>query len=195
MTSASRSSMPVARCACALAIGADGRAFPLPRRGRHRHAAAHLSADGAHAQSRAMRARTTTPRPNSTPRADRSRSFPCPAGVQVWSACSIRRRAPDLAAMTGAALAEEIERRAHSLLGRMSVEARPRPFSARCRDRGCFAARRASRWSARRRTCVPPIGAQGLNLGLRDGATLAEIVADARRGQFRRRRARGARTL
>jgi 2-octaprenyl-6-methoxyphenol hydroxylase len=28
---------------------------------------------------------------------------------------------------------------------------------------------------------VPPIGAQGLNLGLRDAATLAEIVADARR--------------
>ena len=28
---------------------------------------------------------------------------------------------------------------------------------------------------------VPPIGAQGLNLGLRDGATIAEIVADARR--------------
>jgi 2-octaprenyl-6-methoxyphenol hydroxylase len=28
---------------------------------------------------------------------------------------------------------------------------------------------------------VPPIGAQGLNLGLRDAATLAEVVADARR--------------
>jgi 2-octaprenyl-6-methoxyphenol hydroxylase len=28
---------------------------------------------------------------------------------------------------------------------------------------------------------VPPIGAQGLNLGLRDGATIAEIIADARR--------------
>ena len=28
---------------------------------------------------------------------------------------------------------------------------------------------------------VPPIGAQGLNLGLRDAATLAEFVADARR--------------
>jgi 2-octaprenyl-6-methoxyphenol hydroxylase len=28
---------------------------------------------------------------------------------------------------------------------------------------------------------VPPIGAQGLNLGLRDGATIAEIVAEARR--------------
>jgi 2-octaprenyl-6-methoxyphenol hydroxylase len=28
---------------------------------------------------------------------------------------------------------------------------------------------------------VPPIGAQGLNLGLRDGATVAELVADALR--------------
>jgi 2-octaprenyl-6-methoxyphenol hydroxylase len=28
---------------------------------------------------------------------------------------------------------------------------------------------------------VPPIGAQGLNLGLRDAATLAELVSDARR--------------
>jgi 2-octaprenyl-6-methoxyphenol hydroxylase len=28
---------------------------------------------------------------------------------------------------------------------------------------------------------VPPIGAQGLNLGLRDAATLAELVVDARR--------------
>ena len=28
---------------------------------------------------------------------------------------------------------------------------------------------------------VPPIGAQGLNLGLRDGATIAELVADAKR--------------
>jgi len=28
---------------------------------------------------------------------------------------------------------------------------------------------------------VPPIGAQGLNLGMRDAATLAEVVADARR--------------
>ena len=28
---------------------------------------------------------------------------------------------------------------------------------------------------------VPPIGAQGLNLGLRDAATLVEVIADARR--------------
>jgi 2-octaprenyl-6-methoxyphenol hydroxylase len=31
---------------------------------------------------------------------------------------------------------------------------------------------------------VPPIGAQGLNLGLRDGAAIAEIVAEARRGNL-----------
>ena len=28
-------------------------------------------------------------------------------------------------------------------------------------------------------TCIPPIGAQGLNLGLRDAAALAECVGDA----------------
>jgi 2-octaprenyl-6-methoxyphenol hydroxylase len=28
---------------------------------------------------------------------------------------------------------------------------------------------------------IPPIGAQGLNLGLRDAATIAELVVDARR--------------
>ncbi len=37
---------------------------------------------------------------------------------------------------------------------------------------------------------IPPIGAQGLNLGIRDAATLAELVADALRG--RRRYWRGA---
>ena len=28
---------------------------------------------------------------------------------------------------------------------------------------------------------IPPIGAQGLNLGLRDAASIAELVAEARR--------------
>ncbi len=39
-------------------------------------------------------ARTTTPQPNSTPKAARSRSFPCPASGQVLSACSSRRAPP-----------------------------------------------------------------------------------------------------
>jgi 2-octaprenyl-6-methoxyphenol hydroxylase len=85
-----------------------------------------------------------------------------------------------LFAMTDAELAVEIERRAHSLVGRMSLEP----------GRGLFPlAVETARTLARDRIAlvgeaahvVPPIGAQGLNLGLRDAATLAEIVADARR--------------
>jgi 2-octaprenyl-6-methoxyphenol hydroxylase len=85
-----------------------------------------------------------------------------------------------LFAMTDAELAIAIERRAHSLLGKVSIEP----------GRGLFPlAVETARTLARARIAlvgeaahvVPPIGAQGLNLGLRDAATLAEIVADARR--------------
>jgi 2-octaprenyl-6-methoxyphenol hydroxylase len=90
------------------------------------------------------------------------------------------QRAAQAAAMSDAELAGELERRAHSLFGRMSVE----------RGRGMFPlAVETARSVAGNRIAlvgeaahvVPPIGAQGLNLGLRDAATLAEIVADARR--------------
>lgn len=79
-----------------------------------------------------------------------------------------------------AALAGEIERRAHSILGRFTVEP----------GRGMFplAMETARRFAASRMALIgeaahvlPPIGAQGLNLGLRDAATIAEIVVDARR--------------
>jgi 2-octaprenyl-6-methoxyphenol hydroxylase len=89
-------------------------------------------------------------------------------------------RASLLAAMTDAELAVEIERRAHSLFGKTNVEP----------GRGMFPlAVETARSVARNRIAlvgeaahvVPPIGAQGLNLGLRDAATLAEIAADARR--------------
>ncbi|WP_248310423.1 UbiH/UbiF family hydroxylase [Bosea sp. 117] len=73
-----------------------------------------------------------------------------------------------------------IETRTHSLLGRMRLVS----------PRGSFplAARTAEHFSAERTVLVgeaahviPPIGAQGLNLGIRDAATLAELVADALR--------------
>jgi 2-octaprenyl-6-methoxyphenol hydroxylase len=88
--------------------------------------------------------------------------------------------AEDLDAMTGPALVEEIERRSHSLLGRVSIEP----------GRGLFPlAVESTDTAARVRIALvgeaahvlPPIGAQGLNLGLRDSATIAEIIADARR--------------
>ncbi len=84
----------------------------------------------------------------------------------------------ELAAMDDAALSAEIERRAHSLLGTMAVEA----------GRGVFPlAVETAEGLARNRIVlvgeaahvVPPIGAQGLNLGIRDAATVAEIAADA----------------
>ena len=85
-----------------------------------------------------------------------------------------------LAGLDDAALSEKVERQAHSILGKMEVEA----------GRGVFplAAAIAERFAARRIVLVgeaghvlPPIGAQGLNLGIRDAALIAELVADAGR--------------
>lgn len=85
-----------------------------------------------------------------------------------------------LAAMDDAALSAEIERRAHSLLGKIAVEPGRGvfPLAIESAD-SCARSRIALVGEAAH--VVPPIGAQGLNLGLRDGATIAEIVADARR--------------
>jgi 2-octaprenyl-6-methoxyphenol hydroxylase len=85
-----------------------------------------------------------------------------------------------LAALPAAAMAQEIERRSHSILG--TVELEP--------DLGSFplVVERAKRFAAHRVALVgeaahvvPPIGAQGLNLGLRDAATISELVVTARR--------------
>src|SRR6202161_2688977 len=88
--------------------------------------------------------------------------------------------AAELAAMNDAELSLEIERRAHSLFGALTVEPGRGIFplaietaDASARDRIALVGEAAH--------VVPPIGAQGLNLGLRDGATIAELVADARR--------------
>jgi 2-octaprenyl-6-methoxyphenol hydroxylase len=85
-----------------------------------------------------------------------------------------------LMALDDVVLAREVERRAHSILGKMEIEG----------GRGVFAltAARAGRLAARRVVLMgeaghvlPPIGAQGLNLGFRDAAALAALVAEARR--------------
>jgi 2-octaprenyl-6-methoxyphenol hydroxylase len=92
-------------------------------------------------------------------------------------------RARALAAMDDAALSDEIERRAHSHLGRMRVEPGRGIFPLAVETAQAFAARRIVLVGEAAHV-VPPIGAQGLNLGLRDAATIAEIVADARRDGF-----------
>ena len=87
---------------------------------------------------------------------------------------------PRLTALSDADLAEEIERRSHSLLGKVRIEA----------GRGLFplTSEIARRFGQNRIVLVgeaahvmPPIGAQGLNLGLRDAATVGELVVAVQR--------------
>jgi 2-octaprenyl-6-methoxyphenol hydroxylase len=89
-------------------------------------------------------------------------------------------RAAEFVAMSDSELAAEIERRAHSLLGKMTVEPGRGVFPLAVETAETFARARIALVGEAAHV-VPPIGAQGLNLGLRDGATIAEIVADARR--------------
>jgi 2-octaprenyl-6-methoxyphenol hydroxylase len=90
------------------------------------------------------------------------------------------REAALLRELDDAALCLELERRSHSILGSITVEP----------GRGVFplAVVTARRMAADRVALIgeaahviPPIGAQGLNLGLRDAAAISELVVTARR--------------
>ncbi len=91
--------------------------------------------------------------------------------------------ADELSDLDDAALSVEIERRAHSLLGKMSVEPGRGLFPLAAETAENFARHRIALVGEAAHV-VPPIGAQGLNLGLRDGAALAELVAAARRANL-----------
>jgi len=85
-----------------------------------------------------------------------------------------------LSTRSDAAQSAEIERRAHSLLGKISVEPGRGVYPLAVETAEAFARGRIALVGEAAHV-VPPIGAQGLNLGLRDGATIVELVADARR--------------
>lgn len=85
-----------------------------------------------------------------------------------------------LMALEDAQLSEAIERRSHSLLGKVTVEPERRLFPLQVATARRFAGRRIALVGESAHV-VPPIGAQGLNLGLRDAATIAECVAAAYR--------------
>ena len=85
-----------------------------------------------------------------------------------------------LVALSDAALSAAVERRAHSLLGAMQVEPGRGFFSLAVETAEAIARGRIALIGEAAHV-VPPIGAQGLNLGLRDAAAIAEIAADARR--------------
>ncbi len=75
-------------------------------------------------------------------------------------------------------LSREIERRAHSHLGRMTVEGARHVFPLAYERPDRLAARRVALVGEAAHV-VPPIGAQGLNLGLRDAEAIAQLAADA----------------
>jgi 2-octaprenyl-6-methoxyphenol hydroxylase len=85
-----------------------------------------------------------------------------------------------VAALGEDALAQEIERRSHSILGKVAPEGGYALFP--------LAVERARRFAHTRVALIgeaahllPPIGAQGLNLGLRDAAAIAELTVAAHR--------------
>jgi 2-octaprenyl-6-methoxyphenol hydroxylase len=91
---------------------------------------------------------------------------------------------PDDAARVGALpdgeLAAEIERRAHSILGKIELEPERGVFPLKVERARSLGARRVALVGEAAHV-IPPIGAQGLNLGLRDAATIGELVAPAHR--------------
>ncbi len=82
--------------------------------------------------------------------------------------------------MDDAALSDEIERQSHSILGKITVEGGRSAFPLATQRARHFAAKRVALVGEAAHV-IPPIGAQGLNLGLRDAAAIAEIVIAAKR--------------
>jgi 2-octaprenyl-6-methoxyphenol hydroxylase len=97
----------------------------------------------------------------------------------VWVAAS--DEAQRISALTGASLNAEIERRAHSIVGKVRVEPGAGAFPMAVATARTFGASRVALVGEAAHV-FPPIGAQGLNLGLRDAVAIAEIAADFHRG-------------
>jgi 2-octaprenyl-6-methoxyphenol hydroxylase len=91
-----------------------------------------------------------------------------------------RATADELLGCDDAALSAEIERRSQSLLGKVTVEPSRGAFPLEIARAATFAANRVALVGEAGHV-IPPIGAQGLNLGLRDAAMVGEVVIDAQR--------------
>jgi 2-octaprenyl-6-methoxyphenol hydroxylase len=89
-------------------------------------------------------------------------------------------QADDIGALDDHALAREIERRSQSLLGKITLEPGRGLFPLSAITARSFVGPRLALVGEAAHV-IPPIGAQGLNLGLRDAAAIAEIAGDAHR--------------
>jgi 2-octaprenyl-6-methoxyphenol hydroxylase len=94
----------------------------------------------------------------------------------VWVAAP--KEADRLMALGDDELSEAAERQSHSILGRVAVEPGRHVFPLGIEQPRQFAKARIVLVGEAAHV-VPPIGAQGLNMGLRDAADIADIVREA----------------
>jgi 2-octaprenyl-6-methoxyphenol hydroxylase len=94
----------------------------------------------------------------------------------VWVAAP--REAERMMALSDDELSEAAEKQSHSILGRVRVEPGRHLFALSIEQPQQFAKARVALVGEAAHV-LPPIGAQGLNMGLRDAADLAEIVGQA----------------
>ena len=94
----------------------------------------------------------------------------------VWVATT--REAARLMSLSDEELSEAAERQSHSILGRVEVEAGRNLFPLSIERPDKFASHRVALVGESAHV-VPPIGAHGLNMGLRDAADIADIAGNA----------------
>jgi 2-octaprenyl-6-methoxyphenol hydroxylase len=94
----------------------------------------------------------------------------------VWVATA--REAERLMSLSDDELSEAAEKQSHSILGCLQVEAGRNLFPLTIERPDQFASHRVALVGESAHV-VPPIGAQGLNLGLRDATDIAEIAGEA----------------
>lgn len=94
----------------------------------------------------------------------------------VW--VSTPKEAERLMGLSDDELSELAERQSHSILGRLRVETGRYLFPLAIERPAVFARNRVA-LAGEAAHVIPPIGAQGLNLGLRDAADIAELVREA----------------
>jgi 2-octaprenyl-6-methoxyphenol hydroxylase len=94
----------------------------------------------------------------------------------VWVASP--KEAERLMALSDDDLSEAAEKQSHSILGRIRIEPGRHLFPLSIERPAKFARHRIALIGEAAHV-VPPIGAQGLNMGLRDAADIADIVRDA----------------
>jgi len=94
----------------------------------------------------------------------------------VW--VSAAKEAERLMALSDDELSEAAEKQSHSILGRVSVEPGRNLFPLTIESPRAFASHRVALVGESAHV-LPPIGAQGLNMGLRDAADIADIAGQA----------------